>query len=76
MFQLILYVLAWASKNLAIIIGILEAVVKAITAIVTLTPTKRDDKVLPIVDNVFSSIKKVLYTISDIMAGKEFNIYK
>ena len=76
MFQLILFVLAFIAKNLALIIGILESIVKVIVGIIGLTPTKADDKFLPVIDKVFSNIKRALYNISDIASGKEFNIYK
>jgi len=76
MFQLILFVLAFIAKNLALIIGVLEGVVKVLGGIISLTPTKADDKFLPVIDKVFSNIKRALYNISDIASGKEFNIYK
>jgi len=67
-------ILAWIVKNIALIIGILEALVKVISGIITLTPTKSDDKLLPIIDNVFSWIKKALYWASEKLAGKEVTI--
>lgn len=69
-----LSILSYIVKNLAVIIGVGEAIMKVAASIVSLTPTKKDDKVYEIVDNVFSWIKKVLYTISDKLAGKEINI--
>lgn len=66
----ILEILGYLIKNTALIIGILEAVSKAIAGIVSATPTKKDDWLVVKVDNVFSAIKKALYTISEIMTGK------
>jgi len=71
MFTIILFVLSWIVKNMAMLVGVLEAIVKAVTGIITLTPTKRDDKILPYVDKVFSTLKRWLYTIADFMSGKE-----
>lgn len=71
MFQIILAVLAYLVKNIALITGVLEAVAKAITGIITLTPTKKDDVLLPKVDAFFSGIKKFLYQLSEFMTGKK-----
>jgi len=65
MWQIVLCVLAYIVKNSAMIIGIFEAVAKAITSIITLTPTKRDDALIPYVDRFFSAIKRILYSISE-----------
>ena len=67
MVKIILDILAYLVKNSAMVIGIVEAVVKAITSIITLTPTKKDDILLPYVDGFFSAMKKVLYSISEIL---------
>jgi hypothetical protein len=67
-------VLSYLIKNLAIIIGVLEAIMKVAAGIVSMTPTKKDDAVYATVDKYFSIIKKWLYTISDKLAGKEANI--
>ena len=58
-------------KNVAVIIGVVEAVLKAAGAIISLTPTKRDDAIMAIIDKAFSGIKKWLYGISDKLDGKE-----
>lgn len=76
MFQILMLVLSFLVKNTALIIGILEALVKAVTGIIDLTPTKQDDKLLPKIDAVFSAIKRGLYGLSDFMAGKEKYIEK
>jgi DNA-binding ferritin-like protein len=76
MFTIILFVLSWIVKNIALLIGILESIIKAITGIITLTPTKRDDKLLPVIDKIFSTIKKYLYMMADFMSGKEKYIEK
>jgi hypothetical protein len=71
MFIFVKSVLAWIFKNNALLIGVGEAIVKAITGIIDLTPTKKDDKLLPKVDKVFSAIKRGLYNLSEFMAGKQ-----
>jgi len=67
-------IIAYIFKNLGVIVGIIEAVLKAAAAIVSFTPTKKDDAIYEYVDKAFSMIKRVLYTISDKLAGKEPNI--
>jgi hypothetical protein len=62
-------VIAYLTKNLAILIGIAEALLKAFAGIVSLTPTKADDKVYGAVDKIFSKIKGVLYTFGDNIAS-------
>lgn len=63
-------IFSWIVKNVALIVGIIEAILKAAAGIISLTPTKKDDKIYLIVDKVFSWIKKILYTLSDKLAGK------
>jgi len=70
MFQIILAVLAYLVKNIALIIGVLEAIMKVITGIITLTPTKKDDALLPKVDAFFSAIKRFLYQLTEFMARR------
>jgi len=67
MWQIVLSVLAYIVKNFAMIIGVVEAVSKAITSVITLTPTKRDDALLPYVDRFFSAVKRALYSLSEIL---------
>ncbi|HRR96731.1 MAG TPA: hypothetical protein P5150_08415 [Candidatus Ratteibacteria bacterium] len=71
MFQIILVVLSYIVKNIALIVGILESLMKVIAGIVSLTSTKRDDAFIPVIDKFFSSIKRILYNLSDVMVGKE-----
>lgn len=71
--QFIMGILAWLVKNSALLVGIIEAIAKAIAGIVSITPTKKDDWLIVKVDNVASGIKKALYTVSDFMAGKANN---
>ena len=66
--------IAWIFKNLSLLVGIIEAILKVAAGIVSLTPTKKDDAVVAFVDKWFSIIKKWLYTISDKLAGKPLNI--
>jgi hypothetical protein len=63
-------VLAWVLKNVALVVGIIEAVAKVIAGIVSITPTKSDDWLIPWVDKIASWVKKGLYTLSDKLAGK------
>ncbi len=58
-------------KNVALLVGIIEAVAKLITGIISMTPTKKDDNWLPKIDAICSNIKKGLYWVSDKMAGKD-----
>lgn len=60
-----LYIISFLLKNIAQVVGIVEAIAKAIAGIVSLTPTKKDDKILAMVNTVFSAIKKILYDLSD-----------
>ncbi len=60
-------VLAWIVKNMAMLIGIVEAVFKLVVALLNIAPTKTKDKFLPIVDAIFSAIKKTLYGASDFL---------
>ena len=70
MVSLIMGVAAWLVKNTALLVGIVEAVVKVFAGVVSLTPTKKDDAFLPKVDAVASAIKKALYWASEKLAGK------
>jgi len=58
-------IIAYVVKNLAFLIGIVEAILKAVGGIVSLTPTKKDDKVVELIDKGFSAIKKFLYGASE-----------
>jgi len=60
-------ILAWFIKNVALVVGVVEALAKVVAGIVTLTPTKADDKILPYVDKIASNAKKWLYTASDFL---------
>ena len=70
MIKFIMLVIAWLVKNVALLVGIVEAVVKVIAGIISLTPTKKDDALLPKVDAVASAIKKALYWVAEKLAGK------
>lgn len=63
-------VIAYIIKNVAIIIGVGESIMKVIASIVSLTPTKKDDVIYKKVDDFFSIIKQWLYKISEAFAGK------
>lgn len=62
-------IIAYVVKNLALVIGILEAILKAVSGIVSLTPTKKDDKLLKVIDGIFSKIKKALYDKVDFLSN-------
>ncbi len=64
-------VFAYIFKNLGIITGVAEAVIKVAAGVVSLTPSKADDAIVAAVDKGFSVVKKWLYTISNKLAGKE-----
>ena len=68
--EFVLNVAAWLIKNAALIVGIIEALVKLFAGIASLTPTKADDVLVPAVDKVASQIKKALYTLAEKLAGK------
>ena len=74
MLQFFNNVFAYLFKNLGVIIGIAESILKAAGAIISFTPTKKDDAVYAVIDAWFSKIKGWLYTVSDKLAGKEGNI--
>jgi hypothetical protein len=70
MIGFIMGIAAWLVKNTALLVGIIEAVVKVFAGIVSLTPTKKDDALLPKVDAIASKIKAALYWASEKLAGK------
>lgn len=65
MINFITNIIAWFLKNTALMIGIIEALMKLIGGIISITPTKKDDALLEKIDSIFSAIKKGIYTISD-----------
>jgi len=64
-------IISYLVKNMALILGVVEAIIKALGGIVSLTPTKKDDAIVEMIDKGFSAVKKVLYTVADKLAGKE-----
>lgn len=67
-------VLAYIVKNVALIVGIVEAIAKVFAGIASLTPTKKDDILVPIVDKVASFLKKWLYILAEKLAGKDLTV--
>ena len=65
---MILSVLAWILKNTGLIVGIVEALIKAAVGIVNITKTTRDDAALETVKRVFNSVQKWLYQNSALLA--------
>lgn len=58
-------VLGWLTVNLAKIVGIVEALAKLASGVLSFMPTKKRDALTPKVDKVFSKIKEVLYKVSE-----------
>ena len=63
-------IISYIFKNLALLLGIIEAIIKVVAGIASMTATKKDDAIVEMIDKGFSAIKKVLYDISDKLAGK------
>jgi len=63
-------VIGWVLKNTAQIVGVVESLGKVIAGMVSFTPTKKDDWLIPVVDKVCSAIKKFLYDMSDKLMRK------
>jgi predicted small secreted protein len=61
----IFQLLAFFFKNMALVLGVVEAIIKLIAGIVSRTPTKKDDKFLKGVNKAFSQLKKWCYDLSD-----------
>ena len=58
-------ILGWVSKNIGLIIGIVEQILKILTGIVHITPSRKDDKWVEALDNGFAKIKAPLYKFSE-----------
>jgi hypothetical protein len=67
-------ILAWLVKNVALVVGIIEALAKVIAGVVSISPTKNDDWLIPKVDFVASFCKKWLYVLAEKLAGKPVTI--
>jgi hypothetical protein len=61
-------VVAYLLKNSGLIVGAVEAILKALGGIVSLTPTKKDDAVVKFLDDWFTKIKLVIYNLMDKVA--------
>ena len=61
----IMHLAAFAFKNFALVIGVVEAVIKLLAGLVSRTPTKKDDKFVAGVNKAFSKMKKFCYDFSD-----------
>lgn len=59
--------IAYFIKNVSIIIEIIEAIVKLAAGIVSLTPSKKDDKLVDWVEDNFESLEGVLEEIAEIL---------
>lgn len=69
MVNFITNVMAWFVKNVGLIVGILEAIVKVFAGIASLTPTRKDDALANLVSDKFDTIKAVIYKIADFFAN-------
>lgn len=68
----ILYILAYIAKNVALVVGIFEALAKLLAGLINIfASAKQKDKLLSYVDIGFSWVKKWIYFISDKMSGLE-----
>ena len=68
--RFILNIGAYIAKNLALLVGIVESLAKLLVGLINiLAPAKQKDILIAYVDKVASAIKKILYTISDKLAG-------
>lgn len=67
--KLVAGIVSYLVKNAALLIGVVEAVLKVLAGITSLTPTKKDDKIYAIVNDIFSKIKKWLYDKMDFLSG-------
>ena len=69
MWQLVMSTVSWVAKNLSLIVGILEAIIRLGAGISSLTATKRDDVFMAKVDAFFPKVKKWLFSVSDMAKG-------
>jgi len=65
MLNFITNILGWFVKNVGLIVEILEALLKLAGGIVSLTPSKNDDRIVGIIEDKFDVIKKILYQAAD-----------
>ncbi len=65
MVNLITNVIGWFVKNVGLIVEILEALLKLAGGIVSLTPSKKDDKIVALIEDKFDVVKKALYQLAD-----------
>lgn len=63
--QFLLKILGWLSKNMGLIVGIIEQVLKVLTGIVHITPSRKDDLWVEKLDVGFAKIKAPLYKFSE-----------
>ncbi len=69
MFNFLTNVMAWFTKNVGLLVGIIEAVLKVAAGIVSLTPSKKDDILVDMLSNKFATIKGFIYKIADFFAN-------
>lgn len=72
-----LNLLAFFFKNLALVLGVVEAIIKLLIGLAHLTKfTKKDDKWMDGVNKAFSKMKKFLYDLSDAKAEAQKQLDK
>lgn len=61
----ILWLVAFITTNFGMIVGIIKQICKVLAKIASLTPTKKDDFLVPQVESLFDSIQKSIYTAAE-----------
>lgn len=69
--MLVFNLIAFFFKNLALVVGVVEAIIKLLAGLASLSATKADDDFVAGVNTKFSEFKKFFYDISDVMANKK-----
>lgn len=65
MINAITNVLGWIAKNISLIIEVIEALLKVVGGIVSLTPSRDDDKIVNAIENKFLDIEAVIEDIAE-----------
>ena len=70
MTSFILGAAAWLMKNIGLIIGIVEQILKVLGGIVSLTPTRKDDVVVQWIEDKFNGIQGWIYSVANLINNK------
>jgi len=57
--------LGWIAKNIGLVIGIVEQILKVLAGIASLTPTRKDDTIVNWLEKLFDKIKTPLYKFGE-----------